>query len=354
MHTLLEYLKQMAENNASDLFIVTGSRVSQKVNKEIDPVFQDDDILVKASASRLIEDVYTHAGRTMPKDVFADDDFSFSEPGLARFRINVYKQRGSLAAAIRIVPFGIPDAAKIGIPEQILHAADIDNGMILVTGAAGSGKSTTQACIIDHINNTRKAHVITLEDPVEFLHKNKKSIISQREIGLDAPDYLSALKSCLRQAPNVILLGEMRDAETIQTAITAAETGHLVIATLHTKSACATIDRIVDSFPGAQQEQARIQLSSVLRTVISQQLVPGINHDLIPAFEIMHANPSVRNLIRENHVHQIDNAIATGKSDGMIPMDVYLTDMAKKGLISEDTAVTYAINKDQASRRMAR
>lgn len=224
--------------------------------------------------------------------------------------------------------------------------------MVLVTGTAGSGKSTTQACIIDGINRTRGCHIITLEDPIEFLHKNQKSIVSQREIAIDSENYLTALRACLRQAPDVILLGEMRDHETIRTAMTAAETGHLLIATLHTKGAVNTIDRIIDSFPGEQQQQIRVQLSMVLETVISQQLLPGINGELVPAYEIMHINNAIRSLIRESKSHQIDNAIAAGSGEGMISMDQSILKLYRGGKITRETALDYAEHPEQLMRRI--
>ena len=212
--------------------------------------------------------------------------------------------------------------------------------------------STTQACIIDRINNTRDCHIITLEDPIEYLHRDKKSIISQREIAIDTEDYLSALRACLRQAPDVILLGEMRDHETIRTAMTAAETGHLLIATLHTKGAVNTVDRIVDSFPSGQQEQIRSQLSMVLRTVVSQQLLPDKTGGVVPAYEIMQMNSAIRSLIRDNKTHQIDNAIASGAGEGMITMDQSILNLYKAGEITRETALEYSDNPDQLQRRM--
>ena len=224
--------------------------------------------------------------------------------------------------------------------------------MVLVTGTAGSGKSTTQACIIDRINRTRECHIITLEDPIEYLHRNQCSIVSQREISTDTGDYLAALRSCLRQAPDVILLGEMRDQETIYTAMTAAETGHLLIATLHTQGAVNTIDRIVDAFPSGQQGQVRVQLSMVLRTVVSQQLLPGVDGKLVPAFEIMQMNSAIRSLIRDSKTHQIDNAIASGGSEGMISMDQSILSLYRAGRITAETAMDYASNPEQLRRKM--
>ena len=281
-----------------------------------------------------------------------DDDFSFAIPGLARFRVNAYRQRGSLAAVVRVVSFSIPKWDEINIPSSIMDLAESDHGLVLMTGTAGSGKTTTQACIIDRINQTRDCHIITLEDPIEFLHRNNNSIISQREIAVDTADYLSALRACLRQAPDVILLGEMRDAETIQTTITAAETGHLVIGTLHTKGAVNSIDRIIDSFPSYHQAQIRMMLSSVLRTVVSQELLPGVNGDRVPAFEIMHVNSAIRSMIRDNKNHQINNAISAGSREGMITMDQSIINLYKEGKITKETALDYAYTPDLVARQI--
>ncbi|MBD5133273.1 MAG: PilT/PilU family type 4a pilus ATPase, partial [Clostridiales bacterium] len=307
MENLFDYLKRAVEDNASDLFIVAGGPVCEKLDKKLIPIGTDR--LMPKDAEELVTQLYTQAGR--PRDVFlrdGDDDFSFSMAGLARFRVNTYRQRGSMAAVVRVVAFGIPDWQDLHIPPQVMELASLTHGMVLVTGTAGSGKSTTQACVIDRINQTRSGHIITLEDPIEYLHRNAKSIVSQREISIDTQDYLAALRACLRQAPDVILLGEMRDHETIRTAMTAAETGHLLIATLHTKGAVNTVDRIVDSFPSTQQEQVRSQLSMVLRTVVSQQLLPDKDGGMVPAYEIMQMNNAIRSLIRDNKTHQIDNA----------------------------------------------
>jgi twitching motility protein PilT len=257
-----------------------------------------------------------------------------------------------MAAVIRVVAFDIPDWQTLRIPQAVMDLADVDHGMVLVTGTAGSGKSTTQACIIDRINSTRDRHIITLEDPIEYLHRNKRSIVSQREIAIDTADYLAALRACLRQAPDVILLGEMRDPETIRTAMTAAETGHTLIATLHTKGAVNTIDRIVDSFPSTQQMQVRVQLAEVLKTVVSQQLLPDVNGGLVPACEIMHMNSAIRSLIRDNKSHQIDNVIAAGAKEGMVSMDQSILALFRSGSITRETALAYAENPEQLRRSM--
>ncbi|MDE6280931.1 MAG: PilT/PilU family type 4a pilus ATPase [Oscillospiraceae bacterium] len=351
MAELLDYLKRAVEDSASDLFIVAGGPVCEKLDKKLIPIGTDR--VMPKDAEELVTQLYAKAGR--PRDVFlqdGDDDFSFSVAGLARFRVNTYRQRGSMAAVVRVVAFGIPDWQALHIPPQVMELASLTHGMVLVTGTAGSGKSTTQACVIDRINQTRSGHIITLEDPIEYLHRNAKSIVSQREISIDTQDYLAALRACLRQAPDVILLGEMRDHETIRTAMTAAETGHLLIATLHTNGAVNTVDRIVDSFPSAQQEQVRSQLSMVLRTVVSQQLLPDKDGGMVPAYEIMQMNNAIRSLIRDNKTHQIDNAIAAGGAEGMISMDQSILALYKAGEITMETALEYSDNPEQLRRRL--
>jgi twitching motility protein PilT len=303
--------------------------------------------------SSLIEEIYTKAGRDMSHYLeCGDDDFSFAVGGLARFRVNTYMQRGSMASVIRVVHFEIPDWREIGIPQAVMELSNLKNGMVLVTGTAGSGKSTTLACIIEEINRNRDCHIITLEDPIEFLHKNNRSIVSQREIAIDTADALSGLRACLRQAPDVIQLGEMRDKETISTAMTAAETGHLLLATLHTKDAVNTIDRIIDTFPSEQQSQIRIQLGGVLQTVVCQQLLPASDGGRVPAFEIMNMTNAVKSLIRDGKTHQIDNVIASGTADGMISMDQSIYDLWKSGRITKETALAYAVNPEQMKRRI--
>ena len=348
---LMEYLKRAVADRASDLFIVAGGPVSEKLEKRITSISAER--IFPRETEELIRQVYSVAKRPMDRYMEeGDDDFSFSVPSLARFRVNVYRQRGSMAAVIRVVAFDIPHWRDLSIPEGVMDLAEVQHGMVLVTGTAGSGKSTTQACIIDQINRSRECHIITLEDPIEYLHRNRRSIISQREMSIDTIDYPSALRACLRQAPDVILLGEMRDQETIHTAMTAAETGHLLLATLHTKGAVNTIDRIVDTFPSGQQDQVRVQLSMVLHTVISQQLVPGVAGDLVPAFEIMHVNNAIRSLIRDSKTHQIDNAIAAGGVEGMVTMDQSLLNLYRDRRIDRETAMAFSDNPEQMRRRL--
>ncbi|MBE5892974.1 MAG: PilT/PilU family type 4a pilus ATPase [Lachnospiraceae bacterium] len=351
MTELMNYLEQAVANQASDLFLVAGGPVSIKKEGRLCPIGVSR--LLPPDTASLINKIYELADRSPEHyTTTGDDDFSFAVPGLARFRVNAYKQRSSQAAVVRVVSFDIPDWQSIHIPPQVMDLADAPHGMILFTGTAGSGKSTTQACIIDRINRTRDCHIITLEDPIEFLHRNQRSIVSQREIAIDTADYLSALRACLRQAPDVILLGEMRDAETIRTAITAAETGHTVIATLHTNGAVNAIDRVIDSFPGSQQTQIRIQLGAVLRTVVSQQMLPAKDGSMIPAFEIMHMNSAIRSLIRDNKNHQINNAITAGRAEGMISMDQSLSCLYREGLITKETALAYADYPEQLQRQL--
>lgn len=304
----------------------------------------------------MIRQIYELAGgRSMDRVLNeGDDDFSFAVPGVSRFRANIFRQRGSLAGVIRVVRFELPDAGALHLPREIVDISRMTKGMVLVTGPAGSGKSTTLACIIDAINEAREAHVITLEDPIEYLHRHKKSVVTQREIATDTGSYVTGLRASLRQAPDVILLGEMRDYETISIAMTAAETGHLILSTLHTIGAANTIDRVIDAFPPAQQQQIRTQLSMVLNAVISQQLVPTVDGGVQPVFEIMFLNNAIRNMIRESKIHQIDGIIATSQEEGMVSMDNSLIRLFRQETITKETAVTYSSNGELMERKLAR
>ena len=351
MAKFMEYLQKAVQAEASDLFLVPGAPVTYKLDGQLTPM--EEERLVPGRTRAYLEELYALAERDVePFRATGDDDFSFSVPGLARFRVNTYRQRGSWAAVIRIVMFSIPDWQELGIPEQVMDQAKRTSGMVLVTGTAGCGKSTTLACLVDRINKTRACHIITLEDPIEYLHRDQKSIISQREIAVDTTDYLSALRACLRQAPDVIQLGEMRDLETIRTAMTAAETGHLLLATLHTHGAVNTIDRIIDTVPPDQQQQIRIQLSAVLCTVVSQQLLPDVDGALVPAFEVLQVTPAVRSMIRDCKSHQIPGAIAAGGGEGMISMDGSILKLYQAGRITRETALAYGDNPEQLMRRM--
>ena len=351
MDEIISFLKSAVDNSASDLFIISGLKLSAKIDGVITAV--GDEVVMPERANQLVSALYALASRPIERFDSGDDDFSLSVKGLSRFRVSTYRQRGSMAAVIRVVRFDLPDFKALGIPDEVLTISRKTRGLVLVTGPAGSGKSTTLAYITDTINNMRNSHIITIEDPIEYLHKNKKSVVSQREINADTDSYLTALRSCLRQAPDVILLGEMRDLDTIRTAMTAAETGHLVISTLHTVGAVNTIDRIIDVFPPNQQQQIRIQLSMILQTVVSQQLTPCEDGKLRPVFEIMHLNSAIRNMIRDSKIHQIDTVIQSSSSDGMISMDASIFELYKNKLLSADTCIKYAYNLDQMERRLA-
>lgn len=346
-----EFLSLATEKSASDAFIIAGLPLSLKINGELTSAAPEK--LSPQKTEELIRGIYALAGERdiAPLLKEGDDDFSFSIPGTSRFRVSTYKQRGSLAAVVRIIAFDLPDPEALHIPESVLRLADVPKGLVLVTGPAGSGKSTTLACMIDRINRTKSEHIITLEDPLEYLHTHRMSIVSQREIHTDTDSYLTALRAALRQSPNVILLGEMRDYETINVAMTAAETGHLVISTLHTIGAANTIDRIVDVFPPSQQRQISVQLSMVLSAVVSQQLVRTVSGGLAPVFEVMSATPAIRNMIRENKIHQLDGVIYSSAEDNMISMDSSLLRLWKEGSISRETALQFATNPDMLARR---
>lgn len=349
MTGISEILKEAVSLSASDIFIVSGTAVSYKVFGNV--MARDEDIVMPADAERMISEIFGLADiKKSTDEISREMDFSFSVAGVGRFRVNVYRQRSTLAAVLRNVLFDLPDSSALNIPESIMSLADSNNGIILITGAAGSGKSTTLTCMIDRINTERRGHIVTIEDPIEFLHKHKKSIISQREIGIDTDSYADALRAALRQSPNVILLGEMRDNETMSIAMTAAETGQLVLSTLHTLGAVNTIDRIIDSFPTNQQHQIRMQLSMVLRAVVSQQLLPDINGTLHPVFEVMTVNSAIRTMIRERKTHQIETIMQTSK--GMQTMDTAIFKLFSDGVISKETAALYASNPEMMSKKI--
>ena len=327
MNTAKELLEKAVAQKASDIFIVTGLPASMRVNHALLRV--DDQRLMPRDTEQLLREIYALAERPMDQLLqTGDDDFSFPIPGVSRFRASAYKQRGSLSIVIRLIATSLPDPSTIGIPESIISLGRFSKGLVLVTGPAGSGKSTTLACIIDHINRTQEKHIITLEDPLEFLHRHDRSIVSQREINTDTENYETALRAALRQSPDVILLGEMRDYETMQAAVTAAE----------------TVDRIIDVFPPNQQRQIADQLSLVLQAVVSQQLVPTIQGPLTPAFELMTATPDIRSMIRGKKIPQIDGRIysSPATSTDMFSMDASLLKLFNDGRITAGTAMEYA------------
>ena len=345
-------LEQAVESQVSDIFLIAGLSVSFRKNGVI--CHEQSGKLMPADTENMICQLYQLADNRPMETLLqtGDDDFSFSIKGLSRFRVSAFKQRGSLSVVIRIIRFELPDYKELHIPEIVMNLSNERKGLILVTGAAGSGKSTTLACIIDKINHSRSSHVITLEDPLEFLHRHDKSIVTQREIQTDSESYVSALRASLRQSPDIILLGEMRDYETIEVAMTAAETGHLIFSTLHTIGAANTIERIIDVFPANQQRQIAVQLAMALNAVVSQQLVPAIDGTMVPAFEYMTLTPAIRTMIRDNKVHQIDGAIYSSSNENMLSMDTSLLHLYKDGIITKETALTYATNPDMLAKKL--
>ncbi len=349
--TLLEILKQATSRGASDIFIIAGLPVTYKVKGMQDRMSSG--IMKPMDIDPLVDEIYSAARRQKTiLDKGLDDDFSFSIPDLGRFRVNVFRQRGSLSAVIRVIQFGIPDYRELGIPESVLSLADNMTGLVLVAGAAGSGKSTTLACMIDRINHQRESHIITMEDPIEYLHSHNKSIVSQREVFIDTPGYLESLRSALRESPDVILLGEMRDFETISSAITAAETGVLLFSTLHTSSAANTINRIVDVFPATQQVQVRGQLAQLLRGVVCQQLVPTVDGTITAVFEVLKSNTAIQNMIREGKLHQLESAMQAARADGMMTMDNSLFELYQQGRITKETLLNTCNNYELVSKRV--
>ena len=340
MYNLDEILIQSVKSGASDIHLTTGRP----------PSYRSDGVLAPIEGERLTPQILEellmplmdvrHRGELQDN---GQTDFAYAIPGVGRFRVNVFKQRGTLASVMRSLPFNIPEPEQLGIPAEVVEMTSRKRGLILVTGPTGSGKSTTLASLLHVINRTYPYHIITLEDPIEYLHRHDKSVVNQREIGSDSTDYAQALRAALREDPDVILVGEMRDLETISTAITAAETGHLVFSTLHTIGADKTIDRIIDVFPPNQHQQIRIQLASVLECVVSQQLLKKADGSgRVAALEILFANNAVRNLIRESKTYQIASIMQTNKRAGMQTMDDALYDLYMRKLIDADNAVTYA------------
>ena len=342
-----ELLLLAGEHGASDLHIGVARKPTFRIDGVLVPL-DHEPILTPETAQALIYALLTPEQKeklVMKREV----DFSFSLEEKVRFRANVYYQRGYVAAALRLIPWTIKTVEQLGLPTILHEFTKIQQGFFLVVGPAGQGKSSTLAALMDEINHTQAAHIITVEDPVEYLFIQDKSIISQREIGSDALNFHLALRSMLRQDPDVIMIGEMRDRETIETALTAAETGHLVFSTLHTNSAIQTIDRIIDSFSPEQQSQVRSQVSSSLVGVISQRLLPRIQGGLVPAYELMITNTAIRNLIREEKIYQIDLVIETGLQEGMISLNRSLADLVLRGEVSLDTALAYSLNPEELS-----
>lgn len=339
--TIKNLLTVAAERGASDLHITVGVRPKCRDHGKL-KVMEGFEIITPAKSEELVMSMMNESQLETIREK-GEIDFAYSIRDLGRFRVNAFKQRGSYAAVLRLVGTTIPEAKSLGVPDSVIELTKKKRGLVLVTGPTGSGKSTTLASLIDIINREHDVHIITLEDPIEYLHNHNRAIVNQREIGLDTQSYGNALRAALREDPDIVLVGEMRDLDTISTAITAAETGHLVFSTLHTIGAAPTIDRIIDVFPPHQQTQVRVQLASVLESVISQQLLPTSDgKGRVAAFEVMHGSMAIRNLIREGKTHQIASIMQTSKKMGMQTMDDALFDLYLKHKIDGAKAVEYA------------
>lgn len=350
MPTIEEMLKIAKDAGASDVHITVGVPPKMRVNGKL--ITMDFERLLPADTKLLLDEIMTE----QQKERFEESgeyDMSFSIIGQGRYRANVYKQRGSVALALRLVGTQVPSAESLGLPDSVIDLYQRKRGLVLVTGPTGSGKSTTLAAIIDKINSNRECHVITLEDPIEYLHQHRLSMVNQREIGLDSHNYAAALRAALREDPDVILVGEMRDYETISVAITAAETGHLVLSSLHTIGAASTVDRVIDVFPPHQQQQVRVQFANVLEAVVSQQLIPKADGSgRVAAFEVLHANHAVRNLIRESKSHQLMSVMQTNRKMGMIVMDEAIMQLYANGQITKDMAIQFAQDPDGMANKL--
>jgi len=341
-----DLLEVMVERDASDLHVTAGSPPVIRVNGRLERLADFEKLDPDETRTLVYRIISTEQQKNL--ETRRQLDFSYSVPGLARFRVNAYFQRESLAAAFRLIPARIRTLDELNMPERLYELADKPRGLVLVTGPTGSGKSTTLASLLDHVNRTRHEHILTIEDPIEFLHWHRTCIVNQRELGPDATTFGDALRAALREDPDVILVGEMRDLETISTALTAAETGHLVFATLHTQSAPQTIDRIIDVFPSAQQGQIRVQLAGTLQGIVTQNLVPTADgRGRVAALEILVPDDAVRNLIRQAKIEQIYSVMQTSTSRGMLTMEQSLADLVQRGVVAAEAAFARSSRPDQ-------
>ena len=350
---IIQILQKATELDASDIFLIGGLPLTYKIHgrqTRIDPEKK----LMPDELRRIIGQLYAFIDRTDMETAgnIREDDFSFALPGCGRFRANVFYQRGSHSAVVRVIHFGVPDPMKLNIPESIMALADIQQGLVLVTGPSGSGKSSTLACIVDRINENYERTIITREDPREIIHPHKRSIIIQREISTDTESFATALRAAMRESPDVLLVGEARDAETMEVAMTAAETGQLLFCSMHTLSAADTVDRIVDAFPEKKQPQVRAQLARVLKCVVCQKLIRGVDGRLLPAFEMMTVTPAVQNLIREGKTYQFNSVIQEGGKNGMLSMNASLLRLVREGKVDRETAICFSENPIQLEKRL--
>lgn len=348
--TINDLLSRARKIGASDVHVSVGIPPKCRINGELCDLMEGK--IMPADAKALVEQMIP--GRLVETfNKQGEVDFSYAVQGVGRFRVNIFKQRGTMSFVIRLVNTEIPAPKSLGLPDSVIDLTTKKRGLVLVTGPTGSGKSTTLASLINVINQNYSKHIITLEDPIEYLHAHSKSVVNQREIGIDTQSYAGALRAALREDPDIILVGEMRDLDTIATAITAAETGHLVFSTLHTIGAVPTIERIIDVFPTHQQAQIRIQLATLLEAIISQQLIPTADRKgRVAAFEIMYATSAVRNLIREAKPHQIPSIIQTSKHTGMMTMDDALFELYRTNKITREEAFMFAQDQGNLTRRM--
>ncbi len=344
-----DLLLEVIERNASDLHLTAGAHPTVRVRGRLQPL-EDYPVMTTEQTREIVYSILTNDQRQRLETDW-QLDFAYAIPGRARFRVNAYYQRAAIGAAFRLIPFSIKTVEELGLPPIMHELAKRPRGFVLVTGPTGSGKSTSLAALINEINESREEHIMTVEDPIEFLHGHKKCIVNQREIGSDAKSFAAGLKGALRQDPDVILVGEMRDLETIHTALTAAETGHLVFATLHTQDTPQTIDRIIDVFPASQQQQVRVQLSVALQGIITQQLLPTADGaGRVAACEVLLATPAIRNLIREGKTHQIYSSLQTGGSLGMQTMDTALATLVRAGKITQKVAESRSSTPEELRR----
>jgi twitching motility protein PilT len=341
-----DLLERMVQAGASDLHVTVGTAPTIRLNGRLERM-EEFERLVPDDTQRLLYGVLS-TEQQKHLEINRQIDVAYSIPGLARFRVNVYFQRNALGAAFRLIPHELKSLEELGMPRSLHELATRPRGLVLVTGPTGSGKSTTLAAMIDEINRTRQEHIMTVEDPIEFLHRHKKCIVNQREIGPDAVSFADALRGALRQDPDVILLGEMRDLETIATALTAAETGHLVFATLHTQDAPSTVDRLIDVFPAAQQEQIRVQIAATLQGIVTQTLLPRLDRNgRVPAVEVLLPDDAVRNLIRQAKIEQIYSVMQTGTQRGMQTMEQALADLVARGTVAQEIALNRSSRPEQ-------
>lgn len=342
---VIELLKTAINKGASDIFVVAGSPLTAICNGTQTKI--DSTPLTPSATETLIDEVYSLSERpAIAINSKIDDDFSFSLPNLGRFRINIFRQRGSFAAVIKVIKFGLPDAEEIGVPETVLQLSDNTRGLIIVTGESGCGKTTTLACMVDRINKTKHGHIITLEDPIEYVHRHNQCIVSQRELSVDIPDYISGLRSATREKPKVILLGEMKGEEVIESALDVAEAGVLILTSMHTDSVVSTVERVIEEFPAAQQQKIRNQLAGLLKGVVCQKLIPDKNGKIIPIFEVMKTTPVIQDMIRNNNINKIETIMQTSSELGMSTMDGNLLKLLEKGVISKETVINNCVHRE--------